>query len=285
MRTLPKKTFKNVSHFSTINTVAHAKINLGLNVTERRPDGYHNLESLFMPMRLCDSLNIRVSDKPYNTLTVNGLQIDGDVEDNLVMRASRLVETPPVHITLDKCIPTGAGLGGGSSDAAATLRGLNDLFELGLEAPDMRELLLTLGADCPFFVEDIPQFVEGIGEILTPYFLPLPTHGKILVLVKPAVSVSTREAYANIRPRTAEPTVLRALRYPLSEWRNVLHNDFEESVFAAYPEIRGIKEALYEAGAVYAQMSGSGSAVFGIFDEKPQLPAFPEDYFVWEEKI
>lgn len=266
----------------------NAKINLGLNVTEKRPDGYHNIETVFYPIPLKDSIEVVVrenenqspsaevipSGKPYYsyktdnyTLHIAGIPVMGAPNDNLVVKVFCLLNSefklPPIHIFMYKHIPSGAGLGGGSADAAFMMRLLNDKFQLGLSIGDMEQRIATLGADCPFFIKNEPVFATGIGNIFTPITLTL--KGLYLVIVKPDVFVSTKEAYARIHPHSPERTLIDILSRPLTEWKSTLVNDFESSIFPAYPEIAVIKDKLYDLGAIYASMSGSGSSVFGIF--------------------
>lgn len=246
-----------------------AKINLGLYVTERRTDGYHNLETVFYPIPLKDVLEIkplRGSNAPYQ-FQMAGNAIAGRPEDNLVIRVyeetKRDFDLPPLDIYLYKHIPTGAGLGGGSSDAAYMMKALNEDFGLGLTNEEMERRVARLGADCAFFIQERPAFATGIGDQLTPFDLSL--KGLTLILVKPAVSVPTKEAYAGIVPQTPDNDLRQALKAPVETWRETVRNDFEQSVFTAYPEIAAIKQTLYDMGAIYAAMSGSGSAVFGLF--------------------
>lgn len=245
------------------------KINLGLNVLEKRSDGYHNLETVFYPIPLNDIVEII----PSNTteFIASGITIPGENSTNLCLKAYELLKSEynlsPVEIRLHKVIPTGAGLGGGSADAAYTLRLLNQLFNLKLSLAQLKDYAQQLGSDCAFFIEDKPMLGLGRGEILEPINLSL--KGKFLVLLKPNVHVSTAEAYKGVKPTTAQPRVKDIIEnIPLQEWKHILKNDFEESVFQSHPIIRQYKEKLYTAGALYACMSGSGSSVFGIF-EKP----------------
>lgn len=255
----------------------HAKINLGLNVIGKRDDGYHDLETCFYPIDWTDVLEIIRS----NTFkfSSSGLAIDGNSDTNLCVRAYQLLkkdfDLPPVHIHLHKIIPMGAGLGGGSSDAAFTLRQLNDSFDLKLSQLSLEAYAARLGSDCAFFISNDPKLGSGRGEILSPVSVSLAD--KFLVVVKPPVHVSTAEAYAGIIPKKNEVSIQEILEQkPISEWRTFLTNDFEESVFKKYTIIREVKEELYERGAVYASMSGSGSSVFGIFTFEPELTgAFP----------
>ena len=252
------------------------KINLGLSITEKRPDGYHNLETVFYPVALEDALEIRTSpnaDRKF-TLHQHGMEIAGNPENNLVVKAYLLLDKefhlPPVEIHLYKHIPSGAGLGGGSSDAAFMLKLLNEHYNLQLSDNQLEDYAATLGADCAFFIKNTPTYAEGIGNIFSPIELSL--KGYRIMIVKPDVFVSTREAFANIRPHRPEYPVREVIRRPVAEWKDTLINDFEASVFPQYPVIGEIKEELYHQGAIYASMSGSGSSVFGLFAAGTTLP-------------
>ena len=253
----------------------NAKLNIGLNIVERRPDGYHNIETVFYPIQLHDTIEMDVTDEPSPgcTLTIDGNAIEGSIEDNLVVKAYRLLaadfKLPNVSIRLDKQVPTGAGLGGGSADAAYTLSMLNSYCNLGLSVDQLEAYAVRLGADCPFFIRNTPVFATGIGNVFTPVDLSL--KGNYLVLIKPDVFVSTRDAYAGVTPKHPATPLPQIINQPLEKWRDCLFNDFEESVFPKFPAIQAIKESLYNSGAVYASMSGSGSSVFGIFDKKPTI--------------
>ena len=251
----------------------NAKINIGLNVVEKRPDGYHDLETVFYPIGLQDILEIQgiEADAPEcgYRLKVTGTVLDGSPEDNLVIRAFKLLkkefDLPPVSIGLYKHIPTGAGLGGGSADAAFTFKTLNERFKLGLTTKQMEDRCSQLGADCPFFIQNKPVFATGIGNVFHPIELNLKY--KQLVLVKPDVFVSTKDAYAKVKVQHPERPLPELLAQPIETWKDMVVNDFEASVFSKYPEIAAIKDKLYDLGALYASMSGSGSSVFGIFDD------------------
>jgi 4-diphosphocytidyl-2-C-methyl-D-erythritol kinase len=253
-------------------TYPNAKINIGLNITERRPDGYHNIESVFYPINLQDAVEIKTieGEEPQGgyKLKVSGTILDGTPDDNLVVKAYQLLRKdfnfPAQKIHLYKHIPVGAGLGGGSSDAAAIIKMLNEKFALGLTSEQMQNYAVQIGADCPFFINNTPVFATGIGNIFTPIEFSL--HGKTIILVKPDIFVSTRDAYALVKPSPAAIPLTEAIKQPISEWKQIITNDFEKSVFAKYPEIAAIKDKLYDMGALYASMSGSGSAVYGIFD-------------------
>lgn len=256
-----------------------AKINLGLNIVGCRADGYHDLETVFYPVTgLRDVLEVYPMDGAFPSavgcdLKITNMPIEGDEESNLVVRAYNLLAShyslPRVHAHLYKAIPTQAGLGGGSSDCAYMIRLLNSMFRLGMTQREMMRLAVTLGADCPFFVMSSPAYGEGIGEMLEPIELHL--GGLFLCIVRPDIPVSTREAFAHVVARKPVRCCRDIVRGPIASWRGHLVNDFEESVFAAHPEIGAVKERLYAEGALYAAMSGSGSSVFGIFQEEPLL--------------
>lgn len=273
-------------------TFPNAKINLGLNITAKRPDGYHNLETVFYPVPIEDALEIHVqnnsTDKKF-ALHQAGMEITGNAEDNLVVKAYLLLDKefnlPPVDIHLYKHIPSGAGLGGGSSDAAFMLKLLNERFELKLTDEKLEEYAATLGADCAFFIKNTPTYAEGIGNIFSPLSLSL--KGYQILLVKPDIFVSTREAFSLVRPHEPEYSLKEIITHPVNEWKEQMVNDFEASVFPQYPVIEEIKEELYKNGAIYAAMSGSGSSVFGLFAPDITIPDinFGERSFVFKGKL
>lgn len=256
-----------------------AKINLGLNIVSKRPDGYHNLETVFYPIPLTDALEIKYMDEKFPSespcdLKITGNDIDCNEEDNLVIKAYQLLaadfQLPRVHAHLVKRIPTQAGLGGGSSDAAYMIRLLDERFRLNIGIPEMERYAAKLGADCAFFITADPSYAEGIGDVLMPVDVPgAGLGGYYLAVVKPSVAVSTRDAYAAIVPKTPAKCCREIVRQPIETWKDELVNDFEAPIFAMHPELAAIKQSLYDAGAVYAAMSGSGSALFGIFREQP----------------
>lgn len=256
-----------------------AKINLGLNIVSKRPDGYHNLETVFYPIPLTDALEIKYMDEKFPSespcdLKITGKDVDCNEEDNLVIKAYQLVaadfQLPRVHAHLVKRIPTQAGLGGGSSDAAYMIRLLDERFRLNIGIPEMERYAAKLGADCAFFITADPSYAEGIGDVLMPVDVPgAGLGGYYLAVVKPSVAVSTRDAYAAIVPKTPAKCCRDIVRQPIETWKDELVNDFEAPIFAMHPELAAIKQSLYDAGAVYAAMSGSGSALFGIFREQP----------------
>ena len=247
----------------------NAKINIGLNIVSKRNDGYHNIETIFYPINLCDSLEM--VESPSFSFENSGIKIDGAPEHNLVVKAYQLLKNdyniPPVSIHLHKIIPFGAGLGGGSSDAAFALQMIKHFFQLKISKKQLANYAKTLGADCPFFITNQPVFATGIGDQLTEINLDLSAYK--LLLVKPNVFVSTPQAYQNIIPAKPVKSLTDLIQLPIEEWKNFIQNDFETGVFKQFPEIAEIKETLYKMGAVYVSMSGSGSAVFGFFRHLP----------------
>ncbi|MEG1543900.1 MAG: 4-(cytidine 5'-diphospho)-2-C-methyl-D-erythritol kinase, partial [Tannerellaceae bacterium] len=260
----------------------NAKINLGLNIVSKRPDGYHDIETIFYPIPIKDALEVVPSDT--FSFAQTGIPVDAPEEKNLVIRALRLMQAqyaiPPLMVHLMKTIPFGAGLGGGSADAAWMLRLLNDVCRLNLPPEKLEWLASSLGADCPFFIRNRPVFAEGTGNQFTPIDLSLKDY--YLCLVKPEIAVSTAEAYAGVRPARPEVSLRQICRLPVADWREAMKNDFERTVFARHPMIKAMKELLYEAGAEYASMSGSGSSVFGLFRNPSDLKAEFNNCFVWE---
>lgn len=250
-------------------TFPNAKLNIGLNVVEKRADGYHNLQTIFYPIAIEDVLEINPLDGGDIELFVNGTQCTVDeMEGNLVIKAYRALqrdfpEVKGIRASLIKNIPSGAGLGGGSADASFMLKMLNEHFNLQLSDEQLEKYATKLGADCPIFIKNKPVYAEGIGEIFTDIDFSL--KGYYLVLVKPETFISTKEAFANIHPHYPEQNLLSVYKKPIEEWKNLIVNDFEDSVFPNHPEIAKIKDSLYEMGAAYASMSGSGSTVYGIF--------------------
>lgn len=272
-------------------TLPCAKINLGLNVVATRPDGYHDIESVFYPIPMYDTLEIKLMDERFPSvldcdLKVSGNSLQGCSEaDNLVVKAYNTLRRdfvmPRIHAHLHKAIPSQAGLGGGSSDAAFMIRLLDERFRLNIGNAEMERYAASLGADCAFFITAEPAFATGIGDKLSPADSPKGNlRGYHLVVVKPPVAVSTREAYAQITPHKPAFCCKEIVRQPIEGWRSLLTNDFEKPVFKAHPELSDIKQRLYDNGAAYAQMSGSGSAIYGLFKSKPQLP---DDTFTGSE--
>jgi 4-diphosphocytidyl-2-C-methyl-D-erythritol kinase len=250
----------------------HAKINLGLSVISKRPDGFHNLETVFYPLPLRDALEIIPSE--INRFFQTGFQIPPGKNDNLVMVACQMLKKKypritPLEIHLHKSIPLGAGLGGGSSDAAETLILINNLFELHISGKEMEDYALILGSDCPFFMQSAPCIARGRGEILEPISLNLSAYS--ILLVHPEIRIETAWAYSKIKPALPENDLKENILHNVENWVNTIQNDFELPVFDVYPVLRKIKEKLYDSGALYAAMTGSGSTIFGIF-KKSELP-------------
>jgi 4-diphosphocytidyl-2-C-methyl-D-erythritol kinase len=257
----------------------HAKINFGLNVVSKRDDGYHDLETVFYPVQWCDVMEIVPG--PQHTRGIethlSGLPVKGKHSDNLCVKAYELLRKNysirSVKLYLHKQIPMGAGLGGGSSDAAFFVKKMNELFSLNISKEEMQDMVREVGSDCAFFIEGKPVYAEERGDKFTPIDFSL--RGYYVVIVYPGIHVSTATAFANIIPSAPEFNCRDIVtKYPLNAWRNLLKNDFEKTVFAAHPEIEKVKQKLYDAGAVYASMSGSGSAVYGVFGSKPEPGSF-----------
>lgn len=267
-----------------------AKINLGLNITSKRKDGYHNLETIFYPVPLTDALEVKLmhddfpSDEPCD-LKITGNAVDCDEKNNLVVKAYTLLaqdfKLPRVHTHLVKRIPMQAGLGGGSADGAFMIRLLDERFRLNMGIAEMERYASQLGSDCAFFITTEPSFATGRGEVLEPVNIAEQNlKGYYIAIVKPAIAVSTREAFKQIICRQPEHCCRDIVHQPVETWKTVLTNDFEEPAFKQHPELADIKQRLYDLGAVYAQMSGSGSAFFGLFRTDPQQlkSNFPDCY-------
>lgn len=267
----------------------NCKINLGLRILAKRADGYHDLETLMYPVRgLGDAVEIIPSEGEGVRFSASGLLVDAPMEKNLCVRAydalRRRYPVGGVRIHLHKVVPMGAGLGGGSADAAYVIRGLSDLFGLDMDIAEMESIASEIGSDTAFFVSGRPALATGRGEVLTPVDFSL--HGYRLVIVKPPFGVSTAQAYSQVKPSSVSGPLMDLLRQPLSTWRGRVLNDFELSVFAQFPRLEALKTMLYASGALYAAMSGSGSALFGLFPggERVVLPDLT-DAFIYQEDI
>ncbi len=261
-------------------TFPNAKINIGLYITGKRPDGYHNIESIFYPVPLYDALEIVAADELK--FTTSGLLIPGDEAGNLCLKAFHLMAEnhsaiEPVHIHLQKNIPMGAGLGGGSADGAFMINLLNDFFNLKLEVALREEYAAQLGSDCPFFIENNPKLVTGRGEVMVPHNLNLA--GWWGAIVSPEIHISTQEAYSSIQPAHSDVKWENITAESIAEWSTFLHNQFEKGISEKYPEIDQVKSELLKQGAVYASMTGSGSSVYGLFREKPMMDDFRTSVF------
>ncbi len=247
----------------------NCKINLGLSVIEKRADGFHNIESIFYPINWCDILEINKSDEFQ--FTQSGLNISSGT--NLCVKAFNLIKEKHniqnVKIHLHKVIPIGAGLGGGSSDAAFTIKTLSSLFDIDLSSSQMKDYAIQLGSDCPFFIDNKPMIATAKGEILKEVNIDLKNYQ--ILIIFPEVFISTPEAFSGIIPSKKELPLSEIIKSPINNWKNIITNDFEGSIFIKYPQIKTIKDKLYEMGAVYASMSGSGSAVYGIFKKENKI--------------
>lgn len=264
----------------------NCKINIGLNITEKRADGYHNLETVFYPIPFYDVLEIITDIAPQEnkkyTFSGSGIVIDSNDENNICTKAYRLINNqiqhlPAIKVHLHKNIPAGAGLGGGSADGAFMLNMLNEKFALNLTEQQLIDLSLQLGSDCPFFIKNKPCYAESRGEIMSDVTLDL--SGLYMMLVNPGIHVSTAEAFSFIKPTQPSVNLQQLITLPVQEWKENIFNDFEVPVINRYPEIGAIKNKLYSSGALYASMTGSGSTVYGIFKENPEI-SFREPYFV-----
>ncbi|OYT13730.1 MAG: 4-(cytidine 5'-diphospho)-2-C-methyl-D-erythritol kinase [Bacteroidetes bacterium 4572_114] len=261
----------------------NAKINLGLSVLQKRDDGFHNIETILYPIPINDALELIIAPDKNFTLTVSGLQIPGNTKTNLCVKAWELFQhdfnLPAVKIHLCKVIPMGAGLGGGSSDGAFMLKLIDREFQLGLSNEKLEEYARRLGSDCAFFIKNKPVFAFGKGDRLSSVNIDL--SGYFLVLAKPDAHINTKGAYSGIMPKTPEISVGQTVQLPVEEWRDNLNNDFEKSIFQSHPKLSEIKERLYQTGAVYASMTGSGSAVYGLFNDEVDLGDSFEDHYYW----
>ncbi|MGD9992461.1 MAG: 4-(cytidine 5'-diphospho)-2-C-methyl-D-erythritol kinase [Salinivirgaceae bacterium] len=270
----------------------NAKINLGLSIVNKRPDGFHSIETVMYPIPLFDKITLSKNENSAGTeklvFTASGLAIDGVAKNNLIVKAFNLLDADfdlaPTQIHLEKNIPFGAGLGGGSADCAFTITAIDQLYGLKLTNKQMENYAAQLGSDCPFFIKNQPALAKGRGELLSE--IPLDLKGQFLALVIPPVGINTKQAYSLVTPKTPETPVEETIKQPVERWRNNLVNDFEFSVYKQLPEIEQVKTTLYKLGAVYASLSGSGSASFGIFNKDLNFKEhFPENYFVWTSQL
>lgn len=267
----------------------NAKINIGLRIVSKRPDGYHDIETVFYPVGLSDALEFVTAEETADEdiLTVSGLETGASPENNIVLKALQKMhvryEFPHVRVHLHKAIPSGAGMGGGSSDAACMIKAINRFFDLKISGDEIRELALEIGSDCPFFIENKPAYATGRGELLSP--LPNFAEGHYIIIMNPGVGISTREAYEHCRPVKPESKLNELIMKPINEWKDNIFNDFEEFAFRKQPVIGEIKAGLYRAGAVFSLMSGSGSSVFGIFSKKTVIPENLRKYIIYQGEI
>lgn len=267
-----------------------AKINIGLRITGKRNDGYHNIETVFYPVSLCDALEFVVpaAHDGKDILKVTGISVGVSPEENIVMKAVMKLRDkysfPRLSIHLHKAIPNGAGLGGGSSDAACMMKSINRHFNLLIGNKELKSIALDIGSDCPFFIEGDPAFASGRGEILEPISPVL--SGYYLLLLNPGVNINTGEAYQNCIPETPSASLLQLASLEITKWKDLIFNDFEELAFKKYPVIKKIKDDLYTTGALFSSMSGSGSSVYGIFSKKPEsLPGHLRPLIIWEGAV
>jgi 4-diphosphocytidyl-2-C-methyl-D-erythritol kinase len=262
-----------------------SKINIGLRITGKRDDGFHNIETIFYPVRLSDALEFVENEKSdKDILTVSGIDLGSDTGNNLLMKTLRKLRAdhrfPYLRVHLHKAIPVGAGLGGGSSDAACLLKAVSKHYNLNILKNKLDTMALEIGSDCPFFLDGIPSFATGRGELFTHLTPFLSAH--YLVLLNPGVGINTAEAYQNCKPRIPDESLERLCLLPVKDWKNRIVNDFEEYAFKIHPIIAEIKTELYNSGAVFSLMSGSGSSVYGIFSDKPSLPEELRKFIIWE---
>ena len=286
----------NLQIFSTINNLnllimicfPNAKINIGLNIVSKRADTYHNLETVFYPIPLTDILEFVAEKNISETIIqVSGSNLNISSKENICIKAYNLLSEnyslPPIEMYLHKIIPSGAGLGGGSADAAFLLKELNSYFSLSISNDKLLEYAAQLGADCPFFIENKAVFASGTGSVFENITLDLSAY--YIVVVKPEFSISTAQAFKNITPKTPVVSIKELIKMPVSEWKTNIVNDFEDALFPLHPELLEIKNTLYNLGALYASMSGSGSALYGIFKEKIDISQHFKNVFYWHEKL
>lgn len=285
-------------HVATNNDIVimidfpNAKINLGLHVTAKRTDGFHDIETVFYPVKFSDILEILTVDKPVKDLPSygfksSGIKIPGNPADNLCVKAWSVLQKkyslPVSVIHLHKVIPPGSGLGGGSSDATHVIKLINRLCKLGLKRSDLMEIASEIGSDCAFFVQNEPVLAFGKGDRFKKTEINL--KGYFLRIVLPGIEVSTKLAYSKTTPKKPEQSLEEIIRLPVNKWRNSLVNDFEEPIFSIYPELKKIKDQLYVSGAVYASMSGSGSSIYGIYESPPPKENLFQNSLVWDEYL
>jgi 4-diphosphocytidyl-2-C-methyl-D-erythritol kinase len=267
----------------------NAKINIGLNITGRKPDGFHIIETILFPVELCDVLEFVEDNKikgEYN-LNTTGIKLNVSAEDNICIQALKLIkkdyDIPSLSVRLHKIIPAGAGLGGGSSDAAHMLKSLNKEFHLNISGKKLQKYAGQLGSDCPFFITNSPSFAYDTGNKLRE--LDITLYGYYVVIVYPNIHIGTGLAYSQAFIKRPKYSLEESVRLPVEEWKNVIKNDFESTIFPKYPVLSNIKRQLYNMGALFASLSGSGSALYGIFDSVPEISSQLDDYLVWQFKI
>jgi 4-diphosphocytidyl-2-C-methyl-D-erythritol kinase len=260
----------------------NAKINAGLRIIEKLPSGYHSLKSLMIPTKFCDILEFVPSDK--DEFVTSGIPVPGKKEENIVLKTLFLLrqhfQIPALKIHLHKVIPMGAGLGGGSADAAFFLKTINDFFSLGMDTDQQEAMIAKIGSDCSFFIRNKPAIISGTGDKISVY--PLHIENYYLAIAYPGFAISTAEAYAGITPGKEEIPLREVIDKGIKNWDAILKNDFEESLFPRYPQLKEIKEEFYSNGAVYASMSGSGSSIYGIYEKKPEFTSRLKKFIVYD---
>ncbi len=265
----------------------NAKINIGLNIVEKRNDGFHNLETVFYPIGLKDSLEFVETKNSETHLQTTGIDLDVDNKDNICYKAYSLMannfDIPKLNIHLHKIIPTGAGLGGGSADAAFLIKEISNYFNLNINSAKLESLAAEIGSDCAFFIKNKPVFAFDRGEKFQEITLDLSNY--YIYLIKPQIFVSTADAFSGIKPQKPQYSINDLINKPIEEWKDYIFNDFEQTIFNKYPLIDEIKSSMYDMGAVYASMSGSGSAVYGIFKNKPEVNIKYDKSFNWIGKL
>jgi len=271
----------------------NAKINLGLNIVEKRSDGFHNIETVFYPINWCDALEV-IENKEFQkgdekiNLSLSGIAVEGNTQDNLISKAYKLIDTahnlPPVKVHLHKNIPMGAGLGGGSSDAAFFIKLLNDKFLLNLSANEQLNFAKQLGSDCAFFIENKPVYASGKGDVFSRVEIDLRRY--CIIVVYPATHSNTALAYKGVVPFKPQKNIQSIITNEIKNWKEDLANDFEKTIFLQHPELQNIKNTFYSKGALYASMSGSGSAVYGVFKNDVDVKefSFPNNHLIWKSK-
>lgn len=277
-------------NFQLMICFPNAKINIGLNITGRRRDGFHNIETVLFPIELCDVLEFVEKDnkdKDSCKLNCSGLELKDTADNNLCIRAYKLLkkdyDLPGIIIHLHKIIPIGSGLGGGSSNGAYMLKSLNNEFHLNISNKKLQEYAEQLGSDCPFFISNKPAFSYETGNKFREVDFAL--QGNYLVIVYPNIQISTRQAYSKAFIKQPEASLENLIQLPVNEWKNSIRNDFESTIFPKYPDLKNIKKELYEMGAIYASLSGSGSSLYGIFSSLPEIPKKFRNYFIRQYKI
>lgn len=268
----------------------NAKVNLGLYITQKRSDGFHNIETLFLPVpKLCDILEIlpQTNQSKDVVFTQTGIEVDGDIEDNLCVKAyallSKYTNLPKVAMHLHKQIPLGAGLGGGSANGAFALKMLNEMASKRVDQNTLADIALELGSDCSFFLTNRPSFASGRGEQLQEVSINL--KGNYILLANPGIHVNTGKAYGLSTPKPAPFNLRHIDQLPIKHWKETIYNDFEKVVFPLHPQIADLKEKFYQMGAMYASMSGSGSTVFGFFSNRPDISIISKQYFTHLSKL